>query len=502
MGIIQKDALRTTILSYLGIGIGTLNRAVLFVICLSTEQIGLVNLVVAVGLLFAQMANFGSVASILKFFPYFKNEEKRHHGFITLMLLYVFIGILVCLIAFYLFRPLIESMYLERSPLFISYYNWVLPIGISYVLFQFFDAHLRSLHRNILSVFIFEVVLRLLVTGLLLLVYFKTIPFETFVILNSLIYAVPTLILFVYLIKIKELNLQSKRITISKKYRKILVQYSSFNYLNNLGVILVTTLDIMMIAKLVGLSETGVYSTVFFLVSATLIPFKSIIKISTPIVAEQWKYKKMNEMEELYKKVSSISLLIGIFFFLSIWLNVEFLFAIPGKEFSQGVWVFFFLMLGRLTDMYCGINGLIFLTSKKYKFELFFTVFMILAVYLLNLWLIPKFGMTGAAISTAFAIIVYNFGRVLFIYKVYRIHLFTKKQFLLILTGLLTFMVGDFIQGIFRNEIVLFLTELFVVIVFFVLPVYIFKMEEEFVSYVNRMWSFLRMKFSKNDFKN
>jgi O-antigen/teichoic acid export membrane protein len=300
------------------------------------------------------------------------------------------------------------------------------------------------------------------------------------------------------LIKIKELNLQSKRISISKKYRKILVQYSSFNYLNNLGVILVTTLDIMMIAKMVGLAETGVYSTVFFLVSATLIPFKSIIKISTPIVAEQWKYRKMNEMEELYKKVSSVSLLIGIFFFLSIWLNVEFLFAIPGKEFSQGVWVFFFLMLGRLTDMYCGINGLIFLTSKKYKYELFFTVFMILAVYLLNLWLIPKFGMTGAAISTAFAIIVYNFGRVLFIYKVYRIHLFTKKQFLLILTGLLTFIVGNFIQGLFQNELIQFLMELFVVLVFFVLPVYIFKIEEESVGYANKMWSFLRLKVTKN----
>jgi O-antigen/teichoic acid export membrane protein len=74
----------------------------------------------------------------------------------------------------------------------------------------------------------------------------------------------------------------------------------------------------MMIAKMVGLSETGIYSTVFFLVSATLIPFKSIIKISTPIVAEQLKYRKMNEMEELYKKVSSVCLLIGLFFFLTI----------------------------------------------------------------------------------------------------------------------------------------------------------------------------------------
>ena len=319
MGIIQKQALRTTLLSYLGIGIGTLNRAVLFVICFTTEQIGLVNLIVATGLLFAQMANFGSIASILKFFPYFKNNEKRHYGFITLMFMYVFIGIFVCLMMFLIFKSPIQKLYLERSPQFISYYYWVIPIGISYAFFQFFEAHLRALHNNLLSVFIFEVLLRITITVLLFLLLFKLISFEIFIIVNSLIYLIPTAVLFFYLMKIGELNLRLNKISVSKKYQKILFHYSLFMYVNNLGIILISSLDIMLIAQLVGLSETGIYSTIFFLVSAILIPFKSIVKISIPIVADQWKYKKMEEMEKLYKKVSSVSLLIGIFFFLIIW---------------------------------------------------------------------------------------------------------------------------------------------------------------------------------------
>jgi O-antigen/teichoic acid export membrane protein len=487
MGIIQKDALRTTLLSYFGIGIGTLNRAVLFLICLTTEQIGLVNLMVAVGLLFAQMANFGSISSLLKFFPYFKNSENRHHGFIHYLIKYLIVGILVCSFIFFLFKSSILTLYIERSPLFVHFYNWVLPIGISYALFQFFDSYLRSLHRNILSVFLFEVLLRLVITFLLLLMLFNFIDFKLFVILNSLVYSIPTIILVAYSMSLGEFNFSFQKIRISGKYRRIIRQYSTYNYLNNLGVILVTTLDILMISQLVGLAATGVYSTVFFLVSATLIPFKSILKISTPIVSEQWRFNRMNEMEQLYKKVSSVSLIIGCFFFLIIWLNADYLFTIPGKEFKSGVWVFFFLMVGRLTDMFCGINGLIFSTSKKYKYEVYFTGLMIVIIYLLNLFLIPKFGIVGAAISTAIAIILYNFGRVIFIYKVFNIKPFKSNQSLIVITGFITYLAGKIVVIWVSPGLKLFFIECSIIFILFLLPIYLFKIEKEVVDYINKI---------------
>jgi hypothetical protein len=61
MGIVQKDALRTMLISYLGIALGYINKGLLFLIILSTAQIGLVNLLISVGTLFAQFANLGTV---------------------------------------------------------------------------------------------------------------------------------------------------------------------------------------------------------------------------------------------------------------------------------------------------------------------------------------------------------------------------------------------------------------------------------------------------------
>ena len=75
----------------------------------------------------------------------------------------------------------------------------------------------------------------------------------------------------------------------------------------------------------------------------------------------------MKAMNELYKKSGSVSLLIGLGSFIIVWLNIDLLFSFLDAEFQPGIWVFFFLMMGRLFEMFFGLTGIIFSTSKKYK---------------------------------------------------------------------------------------------------------------------------------------
>ena len=83
MGLVQKDALRTTLISYTGLALGYVNKGLLFLIFLTTEQIGLLNLLVAVGTLFGGLAGLGSPYALWRFFPFLKNKEKKHHGLLT-----------------------------------------------------------------------------------------------------------------------------------------------------------------------------------------------------------------------------------------------------------------------------------------------------------------------------------------------------------------------------------------------------------------------------------
>jgi O-antigen/teichoic acid export membrane protein len=156
-------------------------------------------------------------------------------------------------------------------------------------------------------------------------------------------------------------------------------------------------------------------------------------------------------------------------------------------------------MIGRLTDMYFGLNGAIFTTSKKYKYDMIFTLFLIGTVYGLNLLFIPSYGISGAAISTSIALVCYNLGRLLFVYKVYKIHPFTKGQFVIIALGLLTFFLCHYLQNIFQDLWIqmLFMSS-FVAILFFG-SIYFFKLEKETLNYVNNSMDFLIKKIRRKN---
>ncbi len=479
MGIVQKDAFRTMVISFVGIALGYINKGLLFLIILSTEEIGLLNLLLSLGLLFAQFAGLGNTFTIWKFLPFFKNEDKKHHGFLPFVLVMAFFGILFFTLIYFALGDYIKMYYQTKSKEFNQYYFWVLPIGVGFVIFQTLEAYLRGFYQNIVAVIANEIVLRFALTILLTLYGLHWVSFDFLVIMHSLIYIIPVIYLMIYLKRINQLNLDFSSINVSKRFRKILIQFSSYNYINTLGVILVSSLDVIMIAAMVGLEATGVYATVVFLTSALQVPYRSVIRISGPLVADHWKNREMDKMQELYTKVSSTGLMIGLSAFCWLWLNIDLAFSFLRPEFQPGIWVFFFLLMGRLLDMYFGINGSIFSTSKKYKYDIFFTIALIGIVYFLNLYFIPIYGMIGAAISTAISLIVYNVGRLIFVWKIFQIHPFTKNQFIIIALGISTVLLGYWVGDKASNLWVRSIYTTGIFLITFIWPIYYFNLEPD-----------------------
>ena len=250
-----------------------------------------------------------------------------------------------------------------------------------------------------------------------------------------------------------------------------------------------------MIAQYLGLKATGVYTTIVFLTSAIQVPYKAIIRISSPLVAEYWKTKDMIAMEDIYKKVSSVSLVLGLGTFLLVWLNIDFLFSFLKNEFREGIWVFFFLMMGRLLDMFFGLNGSIFATSKKFKYDLIFTLVLITSVFMLNIYLIPIYGIAGAAISTGAALVFYNIGRLLFVYFAFRLNPFTMRQIPIILIALGVLYFGDLSSDLFGSGLKQFCFQIILVFGFFFAPIVLFNLEPESKAYMRNGLAYLKGKF-------
>jgi O-antigen/teichoic acid export membrane protein len=234
----------------------------------------------------------------------------------------------------------------------------------------------------------------------------------------------PALVLMGYLIYHQELHYSLKHITIPKRFRKIILSFSLFSYVNTLATMVVVTMDAVMIGGMIGLAATGIYTTMVQVTSAMLIPFRAMTRVSSPIVAKLWKEKNMKGLQEIYQKSSGAGLFIGLLSFLGLWLPVHELFSFLKPEFSAGIPVLFFLLLGRVVDMYCGLNGIIFATSRKYKYDLLFTVFLCAGIYVLNRLLIPRYGIAGVGFATGFIFVFYNVSRSVYIYWAYRLNPF------------------------------------------------------------------------------
>jgi O-antigen/teichoic acid export membrane protein len=494
MGIIKKDALRTMVLSYLGLILGYLNRGVFFILFLTSTQIGLINLIVSVGLLFAQCANLGTVYAVWKFFPFFRNKEKNNHGFLLLTSIIVSLGVLLFVCISVLFKDAINIHYQEKSKEFVQYYYWIIPIGIGNVFFLLFDNYLRGMYKNIIGVLSNEIITRLITLVLLLIYGIHFISFELFLTLHFVVYFIPAIILLFYLLKKNEIQFSIKSIQIPKRFKKIIVAFSLYNYLNSLGALVVVTLDSLMIASYIGLKETGIYTQIIFLTSALMIPYRSIVRVGSPLVSVYWKNKDMLKMKELYQRISSVSLFIALFLFLFIWLNIDDLFSFLPKEYIIGKWVFLFLMIGKMLDMYFGINGVIFLTSKKYKYDIIFTIVLIAVVYLLNLVFIPKYGIIGTAISTSISFVIYNIGRLLFVYFAYKIHPFTLKQVYLILVFVITLFSYYLIFPLTTNPIINILFQSVYILFTFCSTIYFFNLEPNTKEYIEGGVKFLKNK--------
>jgi O-antigen/teichoic acid export membrane protein len=231
-----------------------------------------------------------------------------------------------------------------------------------------------------------------------------------------------------------------------------------------------------------------VFTNIVYITSAIQVPYKSIIRVSTPLIARYWKEKNIVEMQKLYQKVSSVGLLIGTTTFSSIWINRIELFSYLPQEYQPGISTFLFLMIGKVIDMICGLNGSIFSTSRKFKYDLLFSIILSFSVFGLNYWLIPVYGIVGAAFSTGFALVIYNFGRVWYVYYAFKIHPFTKQMFYILFLFLGLIVLNELIYSMiqFENKMLAMFIKTFIFLVAYLLPILIFNWEPETRAYLEK----------------
>ena len=93
MGIIIRQSLKNSVVTYVGVVIGTLNVLFLYNKFLTPEQLGLYTALTSFPLVFAGFAHLGTPHVGVRFFNQFVDSKRQHNGFLGYILMAPLIGL-------------------------------------------------------------------------------------------------------------------------------------------------------------------------------------------------------------------------------------------------------------------------------------------------------------------------------------------------------------------------------------------------------------------------
>jgi len=447
MGVVKRQSIKQSIVVYMSIALGTLNILFIAPAILTTEELGLINIVRDVSLLAAPFIYLGAIDLILKFFPIFRSEEKKHNGFFFLIGLHVTIGNVLFLLLVLFFYHDISAYYSARSPLFKDYLPLVIPMAVLNVYSMVLTYYISNFSRIAVPAIFNDLIPKAGTIALILAYHYQWLPFSGIVWglagLNALILAGHVW----YVRHLGQLHLRPDFFFIDKPLFRSMATFAGFGILISIGYQLLARIDLVMVASLSTLHATGVYSVAFFIINIIEVPKYAMSKIANPIIAEHWQAERLEEIASLYKKGALHQLIAGAGLFLAIWASVDHLFELMpnGDQYAAGKYVIFILGLARLMDMAGGFSIEIIHMSKHYRY-LFFTLLFMAALNLsCHSLLIPVLDMKGAALATLISFVVYSWLKIALIWWKFRMQPFSRQTLAVLAGGLLVFAAGQVI---------------------------------------------------------
>jgi O-antigen/teichoic acid export membrane protein len=175
------------------------------------------------------------------------------------------------------------------------------------------------------------------------------------------------------------------------------------------------------------LASVGVYSIAALIPTVIEAPLAAIEKISNPTIGKEWENGNTAELNKIYYQSTKYLMVIGGLLFVGININIHSLQNMLPAAYQQIAEVVGIISLGSLINVSTGVNSSIIYLSKKYKAGLILLLMLFFVTIILNILLIPKLGLIGAAISNCAAAVVFNLSKFLFLYNRYGMQPFNKS---------------------------------------------------------------------------
>lgn len=422
MGIVIRQSLKSTFVNYIGVILGIPIQFYVVAKYLEPQVYGLTQVIYQAAVLFATFALLGSGSSGMRYFPYFRDEKTRDHGFLYYFMMLPALGCLIFVPLYIVLKPAIAAYFATKSPEFVDYYYYVIPF-IVILCFWFWTENYANINMRIaIPKTVREILMRLLMLGCYLAYGFGYLDVQGLILSFAASYAICLLCTGSYALKIGSSTTRHRDLSVlTPEVKRDFLNYTFIVLIGSL-VNVVYQLDIFMLSGEKGLYDAGIYSMMIFFANVVNMPARSITAISAPGVADAMKRNDTATASALFKQVSVHQLMAGAITLLVIWINLDNIFEIMpnGDKFSAGRYAM--LLLGLSQVVYCTLNfgGSIISYSKYYYWTLFVTVLLIFLTITTNKIFIPMWGLAGAAFATLLTnLISYSWQQVIIQFKIH-----------------------------------------------------------------------------------
>ncbi len=449
MGFIIKRSFAITVLNYAGVILGYINLLWLYPAAFEVAELGIFRWVQDTALLIVPFTQLGAGQGLLKFYPAegSKREQSQIIGGLTAWSL---VGYLILASFYAFFNEYLAENLANYNPDLVNF----LPIVVFLIAILSFQALLENLARVNLRfrfvAFSKDILVRIL-SGLLVALYLlRYITFPQVIGGLMGVYGVVFIVILIYLSAKISIDFRSffRGFNLNQIPRQVYI-YSLTTFLGAAGSTLIIRSDSFMVTLLGSSAMNGIYMTAFYMAVVIEIPKRTVAYVAIPLISQSFQKEDLTTINSIYQKSALNLLLLSGLLYLGIICNLDNLFHFmpKGDVFRAGLPVVVIIGLGKLLDMSAGLNSEILVLSSRYKLNLYLTLILAATNIGLNYYLIPIYGMTGAAIASFISLVAFNIGRFIVLKRFYHLQPFSLNTFkavvILVMVGLLGWLLPE-----------------------------------------------------------
>jgi len=381
------------------------------------ETMGIYSLSLTVLGIAALVGKLGLDTALLKFVAEL-SAQKRNNDIRKLYNKVLQISIpfsIIIAIALYFTSPMLAEFVFHKK--YLSDYFQIVSFGVVPIILMTINGEaIRGLKNIKVYMFLTSIALVLIATVFLIIFYFYSQDSSVPLIAQIISIFIVSILSFIFWYQLHGKGTKNDLSSEDINYKNIISVSLPMLITASMGAIMGVT-DMLMLGIYATATDVGVYSVALKISMIASLALVAITTIAAPKFAEFWGRNDMDGLSKIAQQSTKLIFWTSFPVLIILLLFPSFILGVFGDQFIIGSVALMILAFGQFINAISGSVGYILNMTGSQKILQYTAMISAIINIILNYFLIPEYGLTGAAIATVISTACWNILCVIYIYK-------------------------------------------------------------------------------------